>query len=137
MTMAESLAGQAPTITAAEILARAYALAPELREQAVRIEEARHLPPDVVEQLRATGVFRMGVPRSLGGPELDSVQQTEVIEALATGDASAAWTLSHGAALGIWGGRTQDERRAFRVASTQQRQAEAAHPDDEQGVNRS
>ncbi len=77
--------------SAEEILARAKSAAPLLRARAADIEQARCLPPDVVERLRGTGVFRMAVPRSWGGPELDSIQQTEVIEALAVGDTSAAW----------------------------------------------
>ncbi|MFE0275572.1 acyl-CoA dehydrogenase family protein [Streptomyces sp. NPDC058992] len=78
-------------LTAEQILARAKQAAPRLRERAEEIERERRLPSDVVEMLRKTGVFRMALPRSRGGPELDAVQQTEVIEALAHGDASAAW----------------------------------------------
>lgn len=77
--------------TAAEILARAAALVPELRARAAEIEQERRLPADLVDRLRETGVFRMAVPESQGGPGLDSMQQTEVVEILATGDTSAAW----------------------------------------------
>ncbi|MCP3822718.1 acyl-CoA dehydrogenase family protein [Streptomyces sp. A3M-1-3] len=83
-------AGSAPD-TADEILARAGALVPVLREHSDDIEEARRLPVHIVELLRDAGVFRMGVPKSWGGPGLDSVEQTKVIETLATGDTSAAW----------------------------------------------
>ena len=81
--------------TATEIIARAKALAPVLRERSAEIEEAGQLPPDVVELLRATGVHRMCWRREWGGPELTSMEQTQVAEALAYGDASAAW-------CGIW-----------------------------------
>jgi alkylation response protein AidB-like acyl-CoA dehydrogenase len=97
----------APT-TAAEILARASALAPVLRERAVDIEQARRLPDDVVALLRDTGVFRMGVPRAWGGPELDSLQQTEVIETLATGDTSAAWCAMIGMDTPLYAGFLDD-----------------------------
>ncbi|MGH3756172.1 acyl-CoA dehydrogenase family protein [Actinophytocola sp.] len=80
----------APT-TAAEILSRARDAAIRLRERSTEIEEARRLPPDVVSLLRDTGVFRMVRPKTLGGPELNPMEQTEVIEVLATGDVSAAW----------------------------------------------
>ncbi|SES40630.1 acyl-CoA dehydrogenase family protein [Actinokineospora terrae] len=89
---------------AAEILDRARALAPVLRERAEEIERERRLPPDVVESLRATGVFRMGFARDRGGPELDSVQQTEVIEALAHGDAAAGWCAMIGSDTGLYAG---------------------------------
>ncbi|MHB9864522.1 acyl-CoA dehydrogenase family protein [Streptomyces sp. YIM S03343] len=91
-------------LTAGQILNRARAVVPLLRERAAEIEENRQLPADVVELLRGTGVFRMAVPRAYGGPELDAVQQTEVIEALAAGDASAAWCAMIGMDTGIYAG---------------------------------
>ncbi|MET9963308.1 acyl-CoA dehydrogenase family protein [Streptomyces sp. NPDC006326] len=86
--------------TAAEILARAKALAPLLRARSQEIEEARQLPPDVVRQLRETGVFRMCFGREWGGPELTSMEQVEVVETLAYGDASAGWCAAIGAMTG-------------------------------------
>jgi alkylation response protein AidB-like acyl-CoA dehydrogenase len=88
--------------TAAEILGRARALAPVLRERAEEIEQARRLPADVVELLRGTGVFRMGFSRDRGGPELTSAEQTEVIEALAHGDAGAGWCAMIGSDTGLY-----------------------------------
>lgn len=87
---------------AAEILARARALAPALRARAEEIERARRLPPDVVESLRATGVFRMGFAHDWGGPELSSIEQTEVIEALSYGDAAAGWCAMIGSDTGLY-----------------------------------
>lgn len=87
---------------AAEILARARALAPVLRERAEEIERARRLPSDVVESLRATGVFRMGFARDWGGPELSSIEQTEVIEALSYGDPAAGWCAMIGSDTGLY-----------------------------------
>jgi alkylation response protein AidB-like acyl-CoA dehydrogenase len=87
---------------AVEILARARALAPALRERADEIEHARRLPSDVVESLRATGVFRMGFTRDRGGPELNSIEQTEVIEALSYGDPAAGWCAMIGSDTGLY-----------------------------------
>ena len=92
----------APPGDATEILRRARALAPVLRERADEIERARRLPSDVVESLRATGVFRMGFARDWGGPELSSIAQTEVIEALSYGDASAGWCAMIGSDTGLY-----------------------------------
>jgi indole-3-acetate monooxygenase len=89
-------------LDAAEILARAVALAPILRERAEEIEEARKLPADLVERLRDTGVFRTTFPGSWGGSPCGPVRQTEVIEALATGDASTAWCAMVGMCSGIY-----------------------------------
>jgi alkylation response protein AidB-like acyl-CoA dehydrogenase len=88
--------------TAADILARARAVAPQLRARSEEIEQNRRLPADVVELLRGTGVFRMGFSRRWGGPELSSVQQTEVVEALAYGDASAGWCAMIGMDTGLY-----------------------------------
>jgi alkylation response protein AidB-like acyl-CoA dehydrogenase len=93
MTIAsEAAPTAAQTLTAAAILARAKALAPELRERAAEIERTRHLPEDIVEKLRDTGIYRAGFTRAWGGPDLTSLQELEIIEALSYGDASAAWT---------------------------------------------
>ncbi len=101
MTLTRTPVTEAPD-TAAQILARAKALAPVLRERAAEIEQNRRLPADVVELLRGTGVFRMCFNREWGGPELTSMEQTEVVEALAYGDASAAWCAMIGANTGIY-----------------------------------
>jgi indole-3-acetate monooxygenase len=100
MTMTESSITAAPRteapLSGSDILARAKALAPVLRAQSAKIEQLRRLPEDVVEALRQTGVFRMGFTREWGGPEMTSMEQTEVIEALSWGDASAGWCASIG-----------------------------------------
>jgi indole-3-acetate monooxygenase len=88
--------------TKEEILARARAAVPLLRRRSEEIEQRRSLPPDVVELLRATGVFRMAMRKSWGGPELDSAAQTEVIEILSTGDTSAGWCAMIGMDTGIY-----------------------------------
>ena len=93
----------APPANATEILRRAWALAPVLRERADEIERARRLPPDVVSALRATtGVFRMGFARDWGGPDVGSVEQTEVIEALSYGDPAAGWCAMIGSDTGLY-----------------------------------
>ncbi|WP_033255740.1 acyl-CoA dehydrogenase family protein [Kitasatospora phosalacinea] len=85
-----------------EILRRARELAPVLRERAPEIEANRTLPAEVVELLRGTGVFGMCYGPEWGGPGLTSMEQTEVVEALAYGDASAAWCAVIGANTGIY-----------------------------------
>ncbi|WP_433273765.1 acyl-CoA dehydrogenase family protein [Actinosynnema sp. CS-041913] len=102
MTGAETL--EAVHLTGPQILDRARRIAPVLRQRAAEIEEARRLPDDVVALLRDAGVFRMAVPPSWGGPGMTSAQQTEVIEVLATGDASAAWCAMIGMDSGIYAG---------------------------------
>ncbi|MFD0361174.1 acyl-CoA dehydrogenase family protein [Nocardia sp. GCM10030253] len=86
----------------AEILARAQSLAPRLRERAEEIERARRLPSDIVDLLRDAGVFRMAFSHAWGGPELTSIEQTEVVEALAYGDASVGWCAMIGSDTGLY-----------------------------------
>ncbi|MGV7350042.1 acyl-CoA dehydrogenase family protein [Mycobacterium kansasii] len=73
------------------ILAAAQAAAPSIRAAAAEIEESRTLPSSVVDLIRDVGVFRMAVPRELGGPEVHPVTQYEVIETIAAADGSAGW----------------------------------------------
>ena len=75
----------------AAILANAERVGPLLREHAAEVEAARRLTPPVVDALRATGVFRMTVPRALGGPEVDLLTQVRILEMLSRADASAGW----------------------------------------------
>ena len=62
-----------------------------IRANADRSEELRQLPPESVEALEHAGIFRMVLPRELGGYEADPVTQHEVIDRLAYHDASAGW----------------------------------------------
>ncbi len=77
-----------------------HALVPRIRERRTEIEEARRLPPDLVGELTATGVFRIGVPKALGGDEGDVLDALRVIETLSAADGSTGWC----AMLAIGGG---------------------------------
>lgn len=46
------------------------AVADLARELAPKTETARALAPELVEAIREQGLFRLGVPRTLGGAEL-------------------------------------------------------------------
>ncbi|MCK4124501.1 flavin-dependent monooxygenase [Ralstonia pseudosolanacearum] len=66
-------------------------LAPKLAAKSVFIEQARHLPQEIADELAARGLYRMLTPRSFGGHEVDIMTFASVIERLARADASAAW----------------------------------------------
>ncbi|WP_346538841.1 acyl-CoA dehydrogenase family protein [Micromonospora sp. DPT] len=72
-------------------------LAPELSTRAGDIEQARELPADLLDRLRAAGCFRMFVPRSHGGYEADLRTGLTVLETLARADGSTGWTVMIGA----------------------------------------
>ncbi len=82
-------------------VAQARALTPLLDAAAPRIDAARALPPDVLDALFKAKMFRMLLPRSQGGAELDLPTFFNVICAIAEGDASAAWSVaqSNGCAM--------------------------------------
>ena len=81
---------------AVDYLARARGLVPLIEAAAPRIEAARAFPPDVLSALHESGMFRLLLPRSLGGAELDLPRFVRVIEILAMGDASVAWCVAQG-----------------------------------------
>jgi alkylation response protein AidB-like acyl-CoA dehydrogenase len=74
----------------------ARTLAPGIVARSEEIERNRRLPPDLVEELTAAGCFRMLVPRSHGGAELDSPADLRVVEELARADGSVGWTVMIG-----------------------------------------
>jgi alkylation response protein AidB-like acyl-CoA dehydrogenase len=67
-------------------------LSDEVAARAPETEAARSVPDDLVARIGRAGVFRMFVPRSLGGPEVDPVTACAVIEELSRADGSTGWT---------------------------------------------
>jgi alkylation response protein AidB-like acyl-CoA dehydrogenase len=82
--------------SARRLLAEIRDLASEISSRAAEIEAGRRIPPDLVETLRSIGVFRMLVPRSHGGLELDLPAALEVIGTLARIEGSVGWTVAIG-----------------------------------------
>jgi alkylation response protein AidB-like acyl-CoA dehydrogenase len=72
---------------------RARELGPELAAAAEEIEHRRELPEPIVGALIERGLFRLLLPRALGGAELCPTVYVEVIEEVAKHDASTAWCL--------------------------------------------
>src|SRR5262249_44468425 len=80
------------TFAAKRLLAAIEQLTPEIIARAAEIEAGRCIPRDLVDTLRSLGVFRMFVPESHGGLELDLPSGLAVIKALATIEGSVGWT---------------------------------------------
>jgi alkylation response protein AidB-like acyl-CoA dehydrogenase len=76
-----------------DYLQKARELAPILAAASDEIEELRELPERIVEALIEGGFFRMLLPRSLGGAELDPLTYVQVLEEIAKADPSTAWCL--------------------------------------------
>ena len=74
-----------------DYVARARSLGPLLADAADGIERNRELPAAIVTALIDNGLFRLLQPRSLGGAELDPMSYVQVVEQLASLDASTGW----------------------------------------------
>jgi len=81
-----------------DYLERAGALAPTIEALAPEIERERRLPPSLLAALHEAGLFRLLLPRTVGGAEVAPDVFFQVIEEIAKADASTAWCL--GQALG-------------------------------------
>ncbi len=85
--------GSARAEVSQEWIARAHALKPLLEAAAPRIEATCSLPADVLDALHEAKMFRMLLPRSLGGAELDLATYAQVVAVIAEGDGSVAWCI--------------------------------------------
>jgi alkylation response protein AidB-like acyl-CoA dehydrogenase len=81
------------TEPATDLRERVERLVPEIAACADEIERERRLPEPLVAVLHEAGMFRLLLPRSLGGAELDPATFVEVTEAIGTVDASTAWVI--------------------------------------------
>ena len=97
-------------LTADDIRANVDALCDDIRDRdlATEFDAQRKLPVDIVERLRAAGVFRMNMPRSWGGPEMTSPEQVQIIEALSRADASVGWCAFIWCDSGIYSGYLEE-----------------------------
>ncbi len=80
-----------------DAIARAGSVVETLRGAADRIEAARALTPDVVAALHAARLFRLMLPREIGGDAAHLKTLAKVIEIIAEADASTAWCLGQAA----------------------------------------
>src|SRR5262245_11277278 len=85
----------------AGVIEAARALAPDIAAQAERIERDRRLPLELVRTLARIGVFRLCVPRALGGEEAEPGSLLAVLEELARADGSTGWCAMIGATSGL------------------------------------
>jgi alkylation response protein AidB-like acyl-CoA dehydrogenase len=79
---------------AGDYLARIREIAPDLAAAGDEIDRRRELPGGIVDALIERGLFRLLLPRSLGGAELLPAQYVPIIEELALTNASTAWCVN-------------------------------------------
>jgi alkylation response protein AidB-like acyl-CoA dehydrogenase len=101
---------------AVDPVSRASALAPAIAQLGNDIESGRRLPAALVEKLHEARLFRMLLPRSVGGDEVEPGAYIRATEELARADGSVGWCVSianstgllaaymePGAARAVWG----------------------------------
>src|SRR5436309_1281047 len=78
-------------LTAAQALAFADSLRERLVEEQVATEERTTYSPELHEELRAAGLYRMLQPKRYGGYELEVPDFLAVVTSLARGCMSSGW----------------------------------------------
>jgi indole-3-acetate monooxygenase len=75
---------------------RIDALASLIGEHAAQSDQQRHLVSDVAVAMAKAGLYRSGVPRSIGGDEAHPLTQVQTIEAVSRIHGSTGWNLMIG-----------------------------------------
>ena len=73
------------------VLDAVRALAPRIQASADEVERERRLPAALLRDLADAGLFRLWLPRDIGGDELDPLTAMRVVEAVARLDGSVGW----------------------------------------------
>jgi len=81
-------------LSAAELVARARALQPLLREHAAKTDADRRMPAECVDALGEAGLFQVSVPKRYGGHASTLRAMLDVSAAVAEGDGSAGWIVA-------------------------------------------
>jgi alkylation response protein AidB-like acyl-CoA dehydrogenase len=86
---------------AAELIGRARELAPLIESASERIENEQRIPDDVLDALHDARLFRLLIPRSCDGEEVEPATLFQVIEAIAQADASVGWCIGQGSGVSM------------------------------------
>ncbi len=94
-------AQQDTRIVPSDFLAAARALRPRIGAARPEMDARRRIPDDLAAQVAESGAYRLFLPASMGGPQVDPITAFEVVEELARAEGSVGWCalLSNGGAL--------------------------------------
>jgi len=92
----------APLTSASSLVVAAHELAPAIRAARGEIERLRRLPPALSAAMHEAQLFRLYIPKALGGLEVDPITSMHVVETVAAADGAAGWTLMIGMTYGVW-----------------------------------
>jgi alkylation response protein AidB-like acyl-CoA dehydrogenase len=109
-----------------EYLAAVHRLAPLIREQRRSFDQERRIPEGVFTALADAGLFRLYLPKTLGGPELSPFDFMRIVEAASALDGSVGWLVGNGGGMSRIGGYLPEsvardwfvDPRAFIVSAT-------------------
>src|SRR6185436_17052542 len=82
-------------INSQPVVQAALKLQPELRQYLPEIERDQRFPKPLVERMRAAGFYRMVLPRSLGGLQVDPITYARGAEILGEGAGSVGWNMAN------------------------------------------
>jgi 3-hydroxy-9,10-secoandrosta-1,3,5(10)-triene-9,17-dione monooxygenase len=113
MTATTAIAPPEPELTPDELLRRAQALVPALRERQAATETAGRLLDETHEDFLRTGLYRALQPRRFGGYELGLRDFVRVMSEISRGCPSSGWVLAltsgHPHLLSHWSEQAQAE----------------------------
>lgn len=94
--MMDTVSAPDPDLSSAELIARARALAPAVREEAAASEKRGYYSDALHEKFRDAGFYRIFVPRRFGGYAFDFPTYYRVMLEIATADPGIGWCLALG-----------------------------------------
>ena len=105
--------GETSHLTAEEMLRRASALIPVLKERAANTEEMRKISSETIQDILASGFHRIAVPKRFGGIDVGYDVMLEVAAELGRGCGPTAWCYclwsAHAWLVGHWPLAAQEE----------------------------
>jgi alkylation response protein AidB-like acyl-CoA dehydrogenase len=107
-----ALAGKVPTGTP---LQRVAALTDVIRDGGDKAQQLRRLPQDCVDALIDAGIFRIAIPKELGGDDATITGTIEILEAISKVDASVGWNVMLGSEINAMAAGGMDKALAKEV----------------------
>lgn len=88
--------------TAEELVARAAALQPRLREHQAEAERQRRVPQETIDLLDSAGFYSLTTPKRYGGADLGARELYDIFRVLGAGCGSTAWVVWATAGGNLW-----------------------------------
>ncbi|PKB66016.1 MAG: hypothetical protein BZY81_08525 [SAR202 cluster bacterium Io17-Chloro-G4] len=120
-----------------DLVDEAKALAPQIIALRDEIESGRRLPASLAKTMDSKGLMQLYLPRSMGGPEIDTISFYLIVEELSKLEGSVGWCCSLSGALAFFAGWIEPEvgREMFgddphvRIGGSFRPMGEASHVD--------